>query len=34
VGLTAGTSTPDAVIQEIESWLLARHAFTETAPAK
>jgi len=26
VGLTAGTSTPDAIIDEVEAWLLAHFA--------
>jgi len=33
VGITAGTSTPDAVIEEVTSWLRVRQAATTPAPA-
>ena len=34
VGITAGTSTPDSVINDVESWLHARKAVVSISPAK
>ena len=34
VGITAGTSTPDSVINDVESWLHARKAVVSTSPVK